>query len=304
MYDLEVTTASPEYEAVFLNYIHGRSLSDDETELLRRFLPNDDQEFSDQEPESESESEWYQVPESWDQVIKDAIIEQSVILSEVRLRRTIANRVIQPVLVSGFPLAVSVGGEQEISSDDYSQLIIVLIRKDDVLVVNADGLLDKIVDQEVPLIADIYDRGIVSGNAFCLGVTQKRVTGHPSEGMHSMGGYIELPDYSGDAIATALMHLPKPYRKRAKWCVDVNIEDKIRPLMEGEMLNKLPVIFHKSMDPQYPIILGDWTRGYCAGSRVFYIHRESDSKFSFRYSIGGDVVFETAFKVLRSNLGV
>ena len=200
------------------------------------------------------------------------------------------------------------------------------------------SLEDEINESFSEAVAIAYDQLIWAGDG--QGklegvVVNDQVVGHRSTGLQTVSGYI--PSGSPDGIVTAdvmkemLFHLPRQHRQRAKWYMNSNTGLQLATLKDGEgnylidqrdsslqeagvpdRLFGKPIVYNEWADDattgNFPVILGDLSRGYLIGKRVdFSIRRFDDASFAQydqvlflgRARIGGQVLTPAALKVLK-----
>ncbi len=200
------------------------------------------------------------------------------------------------------------------------------------------SLEDEINEAFSEAVAVAYDELIWGGDgqAKLEGiVTNNRVIGSRSAGVTTVGGYVPTGSPNGivtaDVLKEMLFHLPRGYRARAKWYMNSDTGLQIATLKDGEgnylidqrdeslqavgvpdRLLGRPIVYNEYADSvetnQYPIILGDLSKGYLIGKRVdFSIRRFDDAKYAEkdqvlflgRARLGGQVIQPAAIKVLK-----
>ncbi len=183
-----------------------------------------------------------------------------------------------------------------------------------------------------------YDTLIMAGDGQgkLQGVTTSAfVNGSPSLGTQSVGGYVLSGSPSGivsaDSLRKMLFDLPAVYASRAKWYMNRNTALEISTLKNGngdylidqrsESLQNMgvpdrlfgrPIVINDFApdiaEDEFPVVFGDFSRGYVIGKRVeFSIRRfddaayaENDSVlFMGRARLGGQVILPHAFKLLK-----
>lgn len=186
-----------------------------------------------------------------------------------------------------------------------------------------------------------YDQFIYygDGNGKLEGVTTNTlVSGSASVGVQTVGGYLPTGSTGGfinaDVIIETKYHLPAQYRGNAKWVMNSNTLRELHKLKDGngnylmgerneglrgitipDTLLGDPIIVNEQAPDiasgAFPIIFGDFRRGYTIAKRVdFSVKRFDDSNYAElnqvlflgRARLGGQVVQPACFKVIKCSV--
>lgn len=264
------------------------------------------------------------VPEIWKKDFNQRVLAKSIMSEHLKSRTTTSDRIIQPVLLS--------------VEDQYSQISIPLVLKKFVLYdieecIKKGNLSELLLDSISSQMAEYIDREIVStieNDQSAIGsiLTTKMVMDHPSKGMSTVGGYVDLDlnnPNAGDAFIQAYFNLPNGYKMRANWVMNEKTASlvktlKITPseshpreyLVENRDMNapleKLldkNVLINKHMpDTGFIAFIAETNRGYIIAKpfdmKIFI--SKSEDGIALQTYMAGQVIQPACYKLIRTQI--
>ena len=261
------------------------------------------------------------IPKLWIKKIVEQLKQESQLFPEVNFRITSGDSLVMPQLTTqlgGNPYSQMVIPTKNVAfSIDFEMIAYKLTICVSILTLVSTNIAERI-DRSIFASSTTPDNGIESV------FSEPQITDSQSEGMTSIGGYVQSSEDSlGDVWKMALFHLPRGYRQKAKFFMHPRTgKNHISKIYDGEgnslvdlrpnsksidednrlvsLLGKV-VVNNEYMDSkEFYGVLADLTRGYTiAINDMAFLTINNTDGYKFNIGIAGRVIQPASFKAIR-----